>query len=157
MWQEKLTKTQRRYPEDTRSVLRSLTYRCAALKYAHDQTIRRNDHLVEAHRLLSVQYQQLAQDLSALASQHRSLQRDMTEMQTDAFAHEAVMWQYERQLAAHQPPVSGRRQSDVETALLLAKISEMQEEKADMQRALVDTSELLTASRSGQHLMHNLQ
>jgi hypothetical protein len=41
--------------------------------------------------------------------------------------------------------------------LLLAKISELQEEKADLQGALTSTSELLMVSRSGQHVVRSLR
>lgn len=121
----------------------SLTNRCTAIKYAHDQAVRRNDRLVEAHRSLSVQYQQLAQELSALAGRYRSLQREMMDMQTDALAHEAMTCRYEWELASQHAVVSRRREADGETETLLAKISELLEEKADMQRALTHASELL--------------
>src|SRR5688500_8007911 len=101
---------QHRYLQETRSILASLPNRCTAIKYAYDQAVQRNSHLVEAHRLLSGQYQQLAQELSALAGRHRSLQREMTDMQTDALAHEAMMRRYERGLAVQEATVSRRQE-----------------------------------------------
>lgn len=139
-------KTQRRLPKETRSILASLTNRCTATKYAYDQAVQRNSHLAEAHRLLSGQYQQLAQELSVLAGRHRLLQREMTDMQTDALAHEAIMCQYERRLVVQQATISRQRDPDRETKILLAKISELQEEKADIYRAFVSASERLAAS-----------
>ena len=147
---------QRRSPQETRSILASLTNRCAATKYAYDQAVQRNGHLVEAHRLLSVQYQQLAQELSALAGRHHSLQRELADMQTDALAHEATMCRYERGLAVEQATVSRRQEAEGETETLLAKISELQEERADMHRALMSASELLAASHERLHPAHRL-
>jgi chromosome segregation ATPase len=138
-----------------RSILASLTNRYSALEYAHDQATSRNKRLLEAHRLLSAQYQELVQELSALAMRHRSLKQEVTEMQTDALAHEAMMWQYERRLATQKPSVPERKDSEVETKMLLVKVRELQEENADMQKALNGASELLMASRNGQHLSYN--
>jgi chromosome segregation ATPase len=148
---------QHRYPQETRDMLASLTNRCTAIKYAHDRAVRRNDRLVEAHRLLSVQYQQLAQELSALAGRYRSLQREMMDMQTDALAHEAIVCRYERRLVAQEATVSRRGEAGGETDILLAKISELQEEKADMHMALTNASELLTAFHERLHPSRRLE
>jgi chromosome segregation ATPase len=104
---------------------------------------------------MSTQYQQLAHELSALATRYRSLQQELTEMQTDALAHENMMAQYERQLSAWQPPVLERKEPDIETQMLLAKIRELQEENADMQQALNSASDLLVASQNRQRLSRN--
>jgi len=80
----------------------------------------------------------------------------MTDMQTDALAHEAVVCRYERRPAVPETTVSRRGEAGGETEILLAKISELQEEKADMHRALTNASELVAAFHERLHPAHRL-
>lgn len=84
---------------------------------------------MEAHRILSVEYQQLEQEQRALAGRHHSLQSEMNDMQTEALAHEAVMRNYEYRLANQRLPDKDRMH--------------LVEEKVDMHIALAHIGELL--------------
>jgi hypothetical protein len=143
-----------RYPYEAKCDPSSLAVQCAAyvnayyqeLTQAYQQEVQRNAQYVQAYGLLFAQHERLAHDFAALANQHRSLQKELTEMQTEALAHSAVVQGYEQRLAS-QPPNPRQQNLDTSKMLLVARVGELEREKLDMRRALVSASELLVASR----------
>ncbi|KAJ4982837.1 hypothetical protein SVAN01_11657 [Stagonosporopsis vannaccii] len=109
-----------------------------------------------ATKSLSRQYQLLAQELSTLAGRHCLLQREVADIQTDALAYKAIICGYKRDLAAQQATVSRQKEADRDTEILLTKISELQEPKANMHKALIGASQLLAASHEKLHPAHRL-
>ena len=98
---------------------------------------------MHAYQLLSVQREQLAHDLTVLASQHRSLQRDLADMQTDTLAHDAAVQEFERQIVLAQ----SKETMYPSREMLVTKISNLERDNEEIKRALLTASKLLFTSR----------
>jgi hypothetical protein len=72
---------------------------CATYESAYNQEVQRNYQLVQAYRSLSAQYGDAVDGLAALASKFQSLQKELDNMYVDVLAQDAVVQEYERQLA----------------------------------------------------------
>ncbi|KAF9730172.1 hypothetical protein PMIN04_012730 [Paraphaeosphaeria minitans] len=141
-----------RHSFETEYPVASLSARCEAYRLAYIQEAQRNNHLVQhnihlvqAYRTLSGQHGFVLHELSVLASQYCSLEKELFEAQTDAVAYEAVVQEYKLALASQSSLAA--REASSSTELLTARIAELERERADMQRALVIASELVIASR----------
>lgn len=120
----------------------------AATEFAYNWAVQRNFRLLEAYRLLSEEYQQLAQEVPTLAGQNYSLQREIADLQTSVLAYEAMVCRDERGLAEQESISSKRGEEYAQTEALLVEIRKLQKENAEMQRALTTASELLATSRN---------
>jgi hypothetical protein len=125
---------------------------CTAYQHAYNQEVQRNDQLMQAYRLLVAHYRDAVDELTVIASKHRTLQKELDGMYTEIFAQDAVIREYERQRTIQSQWSLGHHETNISTQRLLTRVTELEREKLDMQTALSSVSELLIASKS-QHGM----
>ncbi|KAF2113706.1 hypothetical protein BDV96DRAFT_601184 [Lophiotrema nucula] len=139
--------------EDCRKELKGLRrelirveQRHRAILQAYSEEKNRNAQYAQFYHTLRYQHEQKLCELTTMAQNYRTLQRDFEDAQTSLLANDSVVQEYERRLAGERAQAVENEENAI-GGDLNERISQLESENAELLNALANAAELVVAAQ----------
>ncbi|CAI6342329.1 unnamed protein product [Periconia digitata] len=136
----------RRDLHEYQALLAPMHRKCMSMEYAFHEQKQRAIQISQAYQALGVEHEKARNDLIEMANKHRMLQKDLDSAQTTVIAQQSVAHECEQCLTNKASVESNIGEMETKNEHLKDRIAELENEKKDMQNALVTATDLILQS-----------